>query len=558
MMAQINHDEFDDELLSAYVDGELTAAERSQVEPRLRNDPAAASLVDELRTLSSTIKSLPRETLGRDLRAGVLAEVEQARADLDRHGPATLPMTPIDRRQGIRRGLVWSALAIAATVVVAVFQPADVEQEGRDLARAEKRKAEVEQLDRTERQLRAIGGEGGEGGRATADKFEDGTLAADAEALPLGLRASMSSGGVDGSAVAEGKEQAMAAVPASAPAPEAGAPLMGEAVPPEEPMLDAAPQDALAASALVEEAAETALAKDQAVDLQASNVGESLRDMPAKPPAAMQTPLAAALPQGEAEAGGEPLAMGGGGAFGPRGGAAFGIGGEAKSVEEAREGGQAAGAVGGAPTAKVTLKLASAEGALRFKQLLAESDIAPADDAAAKKEMVGRRADRFAESRAFSRSTIDAKQDAEVQDERSLYYYSFDSTTPSADAADGAKLGVELESVRGVKQPAANLVWVEATAAQIEALLEKCRDDKAAFAAVLADDMLALAKSADGAAAEMKLKRAARVEQAPSEPKSEIAASEKRERVLFVLEPATPALQPAAPATAPPATIEAK
>jgi hypothetical protein len=250
----------------------------------------------------------------------------------------------------------------------------------------------------------------------------------------------------------------------------------------------------------------------------------------------MQTPLAAALPQGEAEAGGEPLAMGGGGAFGPRGGAAFGIGGEAKSVEEAREGGQAAGAVGGAPTAKVTLKLASAEGALRFKQLLAESDIAPADDAAAKKEMVGRRADRFAESRAFSRSTIDAKQDAEVQDERSLYYYSFDSTTPSAD----------------------NLVWVEATAAQIEALLEKCRDDKAAFAAVLADDMLALAKSADGAAAEMKLKRAARVEQAPSEPKSEIAASEKRERVLFVLEPATPALQPAAPATAPPATIEAK
>jgi len=555
MMAQINHDEFDDELLSAYVDGELTAAERSQVEARLRNDPAAAALVEELRSLSSTIKSLPRETLGRDLRAGVLAEVEQARADLERHGPATLPMEPVDRWQGIRRALVWSALAIAATVVVAVFQPAEVEQEGRDLARAEKREAEVEQLDRSERQLRAIGEVGAP---ASTDELAEGTLVADAEALPPGLRGSMSSGDVDGSVAAEGKEQGVATLAASAPAPAAGAPLLTESAPLGEPMLDAAPLDALAAGAPAEEAAETALAKDEAADLQASSAGATLQDLPAKPPAVIQTPLAAALPQGEAEAGGEPLAMGGGGAFGPRGGAAFGAGGEAKSVEEAREGGQAAGAVGGAPTAKVTLKLASAEGALRFKQLLAESDIAPADDAAAKKEMVGRRADRFAESRAFSRSTIDAKQDAEVQDERSLYYYSFDSITPSADAADGAKLGVELESVRGVKQPAANLVWVEATAAQIEALLEKCRDDKAAFAAVLADDMLALAKPADGAAAEMKLKRAARVEQAPSEPKSEIAASEKRERVLFVLEPATPALQPAAPATAPPATIEAK
>ena len=555
MMAQINHDEFDDELLSAYVDGELTAAERTLVEERLRSDPAAAALVEELRSLSSTIKSLPRETLGRDLRAGVLAEVEQARADLDRHGPATLPLEPIDRWQGIRRGLVWSALAIAATVVVAMFQPVEVNQGDRKLARAEKRDAEVEKLGRTERRLRAMGGEGG---IASTDKLAEGTLAADAEALPPGLRGSMSSGGVEGSVAAEGKEEGLATLAASAPAPAAGAPLLTESAPLEEPVPDAVQQDALAAGVPAEEAAETALAKDEATGLQANSEGESLQDLPAKPAAAMQTPLAAALPQSEVEASGDPLAMGGGGAFGPRGGAAFGAGGEAKSVEEAREGGQAAGAVGGAPTAKVTLKLASADGALRFKQLLAESDIAQADDAAVEKEMAGRRADRFAESRAFGRSTIDAKQDAEVQQERSLYFYSFDSTTPSADAADGYKLGVELESVRGVKQPASNLVWVEATAEQIEALLEKCRDDKAAFAAVLADDILALAKPADGAAAEMKLKRLARVEQAPTEPKSEISASEKRERVLFVLEPATSALQPAAPVTAPPATIEAK
>jgi hypothetical protein len=532
------NDEFDDELLSAYIDGELTAAERALVEERLRSDPAAAALVEELRSLSSTIKSLPRETLGRDLRAGVLAEVEQARADLDRHGPATLPLEPVDRWQGIRRGLVWSALAIAATVVVAVFQPAEVNQGDRELARAEKREAEVEQLDRSERRLRAIGDAGT---LASTDKLAEGALAADAEALPPGLRASMSSGGVEGSAAVEGKEQAMAAVPASTPTSDAGAPLLGEAAPLEEQLLDAVQQDALTAGAPAEEAAEMALAKDKAADLQASNGGESLQDLPAKPPAAMQTPLAAALPQGEAEASGEPLAMGGGGAFGPRGGAAFGIG-------------QAAGAAASGPTAKVTLKLASADGALRFKQLLAESDIAPADDAAVEKEMAGRRADRFAQSRAFGRSTIDAKQDAEVQEGRSLYFYEFDSTAPAADAADDAKFGVELESVRSVKQPASNLVWVEATPAQIEALLEKCRDDKAAFATVLTDEMLLRATPADGVAAETKLKRLARAEQAPTEPKSEIAASEKRERVLFVLEPATPALE----STLSPATSEAK
>ena len=49
MMAQTNHDDFDEELLSAYVDGELTAAERALVEERLRSDPTAAAELDGLR-----------------------------------------------------------------------------------------------------------------------------------------------------------------------------------------------------------------------------------------------------------------------------------------------------------------------------------------------------------------------------------------------------------------------------------------------------------------------------------------------------------------------------
>ena len=242
------------------------------------------------------------------------------------------------------------------------------------------------------------------------------------------------------------------------------------------------------------------------------------------------------------------MAMGGGGAFGPRGGEAFGYGDRAKSVEEAREGGQAAAA----PTATVTLKLASTDGAKRFEQLLVESDIAPADDAAWKEELAGAQDERFAQSRAFGRPSAEPKQDAQRRGDHSLYFFSSELKSQAADDAENLMLGVELERSRGVNQPAGNLVWVEATPAQIDALLEKCRNEKEAFAAVLADDELTLAKKAESDAAEMKLKRLARVEQAPTEAESEIAASEKRERVLFVLEPATPAIDPAAP----PATVK--
>jgi negative regulator of sigma E activity len=140
MSAGNPNDDFDDELLSAYVDGELTAAERALVDERLRSDPAAAALVEELRGLSSAIKSLPPQTLGRDLRAGVLAEIDEARADLAKRGPATLTAPPVDRRAGMRRGLIWSAMAIAAAVLVALFQPAEIVQEERELARAEQDK----------------------------------------------------------------------------------------------------------------------------------------------------------------------------------------------------------------------------------------------------------------------------------------------------------------------------------------------------------------------------------------------------------------------------------
>jgi hypothetical protein len=134
-------DQFDEELLSAYVDGELTADERALVEERLRTDPHAAQLVEELRSLSTAIKSLPRETLGRDLRASIQSEVENARSAADAR--ATIPLSePLDPPRGFRRGFVWSTIAIAAALMLMFLQRGE-DQDDRDLAVAKVERQET-------------------------------------------------------------------------------------------------------------------------------------------------------------------------------------------------------------------------------------------------------------------------------------------------------------------------------------------------------------------------------------------------------------------------------
>jgi anti-sigma factor RsiW len=134
-----NHDHFDDELLSAYVDGELTAAERAQVEERLRTDPQAAQLVEELRSLSRAIKAMPRQPLGRDLWPGIKAELNAEHADgKTRH---LIPLSePLDPPRGFRRGFFWSTIAIAAALLLMFTEAADEEAQ-RDLAAAKARQA---------------------------------------------------------------------------------------------------------------------------------------------------------------------------------------------------------------------------------------------------------------------------------------------------------------------------------------------------------------------------------------------------------------------------------
>jgi hypothetical protein len=67
----------DDELLSAYLDGELPADERQRVERLLADQPESRQLLDELRALGGTLAVLPRHRLESDFAARVLRAAER-------------------------------------------------------------------------------------------------------------------------------------------------------------------------------------------------------------------------------------------------------------------------------------------------------------------------------------------------------------------------------------------------------------------------------------------------------------------------------------------------
>jgi hypothetical protein len=116
------HENPDDELLSALVDGELTPAERAAVERRLRDDPQAQELVDQLRAVSQTLQSLPKQELGADLREVVLRQ-------------AVVRAEQVPTSVGGARRWVWAALALAAALLLTVYMPETV-QDGKQVAQA--------------------------------------------------------------------------------------------------------------------------------------------------------------------------------------------------------------------------------------------------------------------------------------------------------------------------------------------------------------------------------------------------------------------------------------
>ena len=105
------NDDFDLSLLSGYLDDELTAAEREQVEQMLGSDAALRDELAAMRKLQSTIATLPLPPSQTDLLAGVRDRIAIQQAGLHREDHAATPLSVLK--------FVMS-LAVAACILFAI------------------------------------------------------------------------------------------------------------------------------------------------------------------------------------------------------------------------------------------------------------------------------------------------------------------------------------------------------------------------------------------------------------------------------------------------------
>src|SRR5262245_6995901 len=113
--------EFPDELLSAFLDGELSPAERAQVERHLATSEADRQLLSELRALRGEVAALPPAAISPGFADRV---VQAAVAEAAKHNPAAAavslspPAATRSRRWMI--GAIASASALAASILLAI------------------------------------------------------------------------------------------------------------------------------------------------------------------------------------------------------------------------------------------------------------------------------------------------------------------------------------------------------------------------------------------------------------------------------------------------------
>src|ERR1700755_3209992 len=73
----------EDELLSAYLDDELSPEERAAVEARLASDPDAQQLLHQLRSVSQSVQATPQVPAARDFRAEILRRTAALKSPVD-------------------------------------------------------------------------------------------------------------------------------------------------------------------------------------------------------------------------------------------------------------------------------------------------------------------------------------------------------------------------------------------------------------------------------------------------------------------------------------------
>ena len=145
--------EFDEELLSAYLDGELTAAERARVEKLLAEQPESRHLFEELRSIKTSLERMPRSRLPHDFADQVLRQAEKEVLTTpgdDRAGGAASgdgaraheSVEKVDRServerlsgfswQRMRRPVIWASLTLAAGLLIMFLDRDRVRPAGR-------------------------------------------------------------------------------------------------------------------------------------------------------------------------------------------------------------------------------------------------------------------------------------------------------------------------------------------------------------------------------------------------------------------------------------------
>ena len=125
----------DNELLSAYIDGQLSPDELRKVEAWLERDEAARAKVDELRGVSKLVQSLPKNTLPAEWATKLAQRLDSATAATgkpEHNGQvASMPAIPIGRSA---RGWWYSGAAVAAAVAIVCFSQFTTQQAENEVA----------------------------------------------------------------------------------------------------------------------------------------------------------------------------------------------------------------------------------------------------------------------------------------------------------------------------------------------------------------------------------------------------------------------------------------
>jgi hypothetical protein len=131
-----------EELLSAYLDGECTADEQADAEARIAASPELRQLVDDLRNVRASLEILPQHRLEANFAERVLRRAERevltgdrdstsssavATAALERQAPSPVSgIAPAHREQfgnaqfGSARPFLWTVAALAAAILILV------------------------------------------------------------------------------------------------------------------------------------------------------------------------------------------------------------------------------------------------------------------------------------------------------------------------------------------------------------------------------------------------------------------------------------------------------